>query len=669
MLTLSGDVWGMSTNGPRAAAAAPDAESTGHAPARLRMVGIFADVSDAQLAELASGFSVRELQEGEVLIREGEQGHEFYVLTEGRLRIDRDGPNGDDVHLGDAVPGECVGDLALLRDAPRRATVTALKPSTVLVLERARFRSLLEAHPGARDAVEARIAHVERWTAARLHRPSAEEVVNQLSAVLPGVHRELLDSIEPEIQWVTLPRGTVLMREGDPADCVYFVVSGQLVAWTEREDMARLTLNEVGPGESVGEMALLGMGPRTATVEIVQDSELLRLSRRAFDDLLNSDPTSGAILARIVAARLQRALKLRSTVAQLRTVPMITAEECEQVVANEHLMLRNLKVTEGYYRLSVGMTLLIGHQDANWLTYACNASKTVGSFIRRELPRPSLGRGLSLGNLSTLTRGFPALAAVAERLGAAVDAVSELTSAGNIKVFAELGPIFARVIAAYHDCDRYDRDEFERFLDSLGLRSGASDAGGQDTLRQALVHYHDAMFQPEPKRKSELILLANFKVGLHEQIRLQPNIEGAMNAPLRAGVFDVAALRPFGIMVREPTMVVWRRFATRTMMRYRLPYGAVAVSGELPALPSRRRYPDVLTQLELPELRMVADRYDAPARPRWFASRDWANLEERMTFIFQLFRSRQKSLELFDPPFQYEQRLAIAGDLMPAGPL
>jgi hypothetical protein len=50
-------------------------------------------------------------------------------------------------------------------------------------------------------------------------------------------------------------------------------------------------------------------------------------------------------------------------------------------------------------------------------------------------------------------------------------------------------------------------------------------------------------------------------------------------------------------------------------------------------------------------------------------SRDWANLDQRMTFIFQLFRTRQKSLELFDPPFLYEQRLAIAGDQLPAGAL
>jgi hypothetical protein len=406
-------------------------------------------------------------------------------------------------------------------------------------------------------------------------------------------------------------------------------------------------------------------------VAVVEDCELLRLSQHGFDELLNRHAGSGAVVARIIAARLQRALKVRSVGGPLRTVPMMTAEECEEVVANPHLILRNLKVTEGYYRLSVGMTLLIGHQDANWLTYACNASKTVGSFIRGELPITRLQAvpGIAAGGVERLTQTLPPWAGVAGRLRAVLDEVKELTSAGNIKVFAELGPIFARLIAAYHDCDHYDRDAFERFLDSLRLRPGASDAGGQDLLRQALVHYHEAMFQPEPKRKSELVLLANFKVGLHEQIRLQPHIEGAMNAPLRAGAFAAATPQPLGTILRDPTMRAWRRFATRTMMRYRLPYGELAVSGDLPRLPSREAYPDVLTSLELPELRLVEDRYGSRSGSRWIVSRDWADLDERMTFIFRLFRSRQKSLELFDPPFRYEQRLAIAGNQLPAGRL
>lgn len=110
--------------------------------------------------------------------------------------------------------------------------------------------------------IEAHIAHRRRRAQTRMHRPSAGEVVDRLAPVLLGTPRELLASLEHEIQWVALPRATVLMREGESADCMYLVVSGRLGAYARREDQTRLLLSEMGPGESVGEMALLGKGPR-----------------------------------------------------------------------------------------------------------------------------------------------------------------------------------------------------------------------------------------------------------------------------------------------------------------------------------------------------------------------------------------------------------------------
>ena len=89
----------------------------------------------------------------------------------------------------------------------------------------------------------------------------------------------------------------------------------------------------------------------------------------------------------------------------------------------------------------------------------------------------------------------------------------------------------------------------------------------------------------------------------------------------------------------------------------------------MPLLPNHRTYPDVLATLEHPELQVVAHRYGTQSGPRLFKSRDWANLHQRMQFIFNLFRTRQKSLELFDPPFLYQQRLAIGSDLVPTGRL
>jgi CRP-like cAMP-binding protein len=632
---------------------------------RLGSVGIFADVREDDVAALTESAVSLSLSPGEVLIHTGESGDDVYVVTKGRFRVTRNEDDGD-VHVGDVLPGECVGEMAIVRGARRTATVTAVEDSTVLAVPGSRLRELMKSDNAFRASVEAHADHIDRWTTVRRYRPSAEEVVDQLSPMLPGTHADLLTELEPHLQWVALPRGTTVMEQGQVGDHLYFVVSGRLSAFAVRDDGTQVPLGEMGPGESVGEMALLGNGgPRTATVQTVTDCELLRLSKDGFDSLLAHDPAASATFAKLMANRLQERLRARTFVAQLRSLPLVTQEDCADVVATEHLTLRNLKVTDAYYRLSIGMTLLTGHQDVSWLTFACNASKTVGTFIR--------GEAIPLERMIQLSRRIMPSShvanAVRDRLSAAVTDVAEMISGGNIKVFGEIGPVFARMTMEFHEARDYDPAAFNRFIEGLSLRTGPSDAGGQDTLREAVGHYYDAMFQPDPKRKAELMLLANFKVGLHEQIRLQPHIAGAMNAPVAEDLLEGLRSLPLPSDARESITRAWRHLATRAIMRYRLPYGAVPVSGDLPLLPNRRTYPDVLATLDHPELQAVARRYGTHSGPRLFKSRDWANLDQRMEFIFNLFRTRQKSLELFDPPFLYQQRLAIGSDQVPTGRL
>ncbi|OBB15862.1 hypothetical protein A5662_06485 [Mycobacteriaceae bacterium 1482268.1] len=631
----------------------------------LGSVGIFADLPEQGVVALANAATSRRLVPGEVLMSAGDTGTDIHVVSDGRLRVTRH-EGGRDVHVGEVLPGECAGEMSLVREMPRTATITAAEDSTVLTVPGDLLRELMMSDNAFRAALHAHVEHIDRWTTVRHYRPSADEVVDHLARMLPGTSTELLKALEPQLQWVAIPRGTTLMEQGQVGDHLYFVVSGRLEAAAVRDDGSRVPLGETGPGESVGEMALLGNGgPRTATVQTTTDCELLRLSKAGFDRLLAHDPAASATLAKMMANRLQERLRARTFVAQLRTLPLVTDADCAEVVSTQHLILRNLKVTDTYYRLSIGMTLLTGHQDVSWLTFACNASKTVGTFIRAE--------AVPLARLIELSRRVApssrAANMIRSRLTAAVTEVAELISQGNIKVFSEIGPVFARMTTEFHEAREYDRAAFDRFMKGLALRAGPSDAGGQDTLREAVGHYYEAMFQPDPKRKAELMLLANFKVGLHEQIRLQPHIQGAMNAPVTEGLFDALGSVRLAAAGRESIMRGWRHLATRAVMRYRLPYGAVPVSGDLPRLPTRRIYPDVLTDLEHPELQSVARRYGTPSGPQLFKSRDWANLDQRMQFIFELFRTRQKSLELFDPPFLYQQRLAIATDQLPSGAL
>ena len=104
----------------------------------LKEVPLFASLGKAQLAQVASIADEIDLPDGRVLTREGEPGREFFVLIDGEVEVRRNGRK-----VRTMGSGEFLGELALISDRPRTATVTATKPLRVLVVRDTDFRSIL----------------------------------------------------------------------------------------------------------------------------------------------------------------------------------------------------------------------------------------------------------------------------------------------------------------------------------------------------------------------------------------------------------------------------------------------------------------------------------------------------------------------------------------------
>lgn len=113
--------------------------------------------------------------------------------------------------------------------------------------------------------------------------------------------QELMDMAES----VSIRAGEVLITQGDPGDSAYVVINGEFEV--QKQSGASLIKIDVrNPGEVVGEMSLLTSAPRSATVIALQNSELLRIPREAFEHLLSTSPGAALAVLHWVMSRLNQ---------------------------------------------------------------------------------------------------------------------------------------------------------------------------------------------------------------------------------------------------------------------------------------------------------------------------------------------------------------------------
>jgi CRP-like cAMP-binding protein len=116
---------------------------------QLASIPLFESLSVSDLHELAGWFDVQEASEGVRLTGEGAAGYSFYVLLEGTAAVVADGST-----LADLGPGDFFGEMAILGDGRRMATVTTTSPAKLLFMFGTEFRRLQVAQPDVAARIE-----------------------------------------------------------------------------------------------------------------------------------------------------------------------------------------------------------------------------------------------------------------------------------------------------------------------------------------------------------------------------------------------------------------------------------------------------------------------------------------------------------------------------------
>lgn len=109
----------------------------------LMAVPIFRGLSPLQAGKLLNHCTERKYENGDIVFEEGEMGKALFLILDGAVKITKRTQDGDEIVLTTLTSGAYFGELALLDTLPRSASVTVIKPSTLLILYRSDFEALV----------------------------------------------------------------------------------------------------------------------------------------------------------------------------------------------------------------------------------------------------------------------------------------------------------------------------------------------------------------------------------------------------------------------------------------------------------------------------------------------------------------------------------------------
>jgi ATP-binding cassette subfamily B protein len=129
-------------------------DSTANDVSRLQAVPYFRTLDTVLLTALAERFTHEERAAGQTFFKAGDAGNAFYLILRGQVDVLARGPTGHEVHLARLREGDYFGEIALIDDVPRSATVRARTQTSVLAIDREQFLSLVRSLPRLRSAFD-----------------------------------------------------------------------------------------------------------------------------------------------------------------------------------------------------------------------------------------------------------------------------------------------------------------------------------------------------------------------------------------------------------------------------------------------------------------------------------------------------------------------------------
>lgn len=257
---------------------------------------LFSALGREAFLEVLSKMERRVAPPGERIVREGEPGTSMFVLVEGAVEVVRQMEDGQAKAVARMGEGEFFGEMALVVEGPRLASVVATEPTELLELSRERMAEVIARYPAVGEVVQ-------QFFRERLLRNVMRS--NPLFAELP---EELRQSVMDAFTPLTVEQGELILGRGRPSQALYLLLRGRCTVFHEHVDGRETPY----PDMAEGEISLLRSGLVTASVRASTPCTLLKLERDTFEQLFTQKPELRQKLEALGVERQQRTARLLS---------------------------------------------------------------------------------------------------------------------------------------------------------------------------------------------------------------------------------------------------------------------------------------------------------------------------------------------------------------------
>jgi CRP-like cAMP-binding protein len=251
--------------------------------AALLSTPLFAQVPPEMLEQLISRMALVELAPGDTVFREGDAGDSMFVIGDGEVTV-----HAGDHELARLSAGAFFGEIALVTDLPRSATVRAISRVELLAIDREVMREAATDHP---EIVSILLGCVRDRLVDRITRTS-----ELFEPFTDGEKRQLAAKFEV----IEVDEGVELIKQGERSDGLYVVMAGRVEV--ENHDLTK-PMATLTTGDVFGEMSLLANHGSIASVRTITRVLALRMPAKQFQEVIMTYPQVLAYLGSVVTKR------------------------------------------------------------------------------------------------------------------------------------------------------------------------------------------------------------------------------------------------------------------------------------------------------------------------------------------------------------------------------